>query len=120
MPFMPPMGGPGATAPAGNERSDASGLLGGQTEPWVEEVPAEDADPHTEFGAPVGGELLFPALTTSPIRARASAADENQPDPGHHELGAAVMQNPASPDTTAEASTTSADYSPTSSEAPHA
>jgi len=63
-PMMPGMGGM-AAPPGGPDRSDASGLLGGQAEPWEEEAVAEEV----LAGAAVGGALLAaggPGLAEAP------------------------------------------------------
>lgn len=72
MPMMPGMGGLGAGAGGAQERSDASGLLGGEEEPWLDEAPPEDL----VAGAAAGGAGLEGFEVFS---AEADGADPDEP-----------------------------------------
>jgi len=87
MPMMPGMGsGAGAAgANANGERSDASGLIAGESEPWGEQAPAVEAE--AQNGVAAGGAELFWAGETAPGQAAPEPAKgeerverEEQPD----------------------------------------
>jgi hypothetical protein len=66
MPGMPGSGAPGSQTPA--ERSDASGLLGGQKEPWVgSEPPGAVGEPGSPTGTVAGGSELNGAGELAPL-----------------------------------------------------
>ncbi|SDM81477.1 WXG100 family type VII secretion target [Allokutzneria albata] len=77
MPMVPPMAGsPGAGAAAGNnaERSDASGLLGGEEKPWESEEIAGVGDPHGVDAPALDAEEW--AVTEAQVSAMAGPPEE--------------------------------------------
>ena len=76
MPLLPGGAGTGqGRPPTGSERSDSSGLLGGETVTWMDDPPAAAGDPDTGGTAPGGARLTSPAVIRPAAEAPAEEAE---------------------------------------------